>query len=157
MKSPRLDVESLRPHPPITDLLLLPSGDWRLSVRQRHRHLHVVDGEVSRPTADGPLQPVLVDLADEVDDVALAEAQLPLVLWLKVIQGSAARLGCRQRREDGGVSPGNHLNKIRSGSNSIPVSDGKTMVGVNVSVEGYKVSLKEDSPEGQDEILFFSL
>lgn len=55
------------------------------------------------------------------------------------------------------MSPGKHLNKIRSGSNSIPVSDGKTMVGVNVSVEGYKVSLKEDSPEGQDEIPVFPL
>lgn len=49
-------------------------------MRQRHRHLDVVEGEVSRPTADGSLQPVLVDLAEQVDDVALAEAQLALVL-----------------------------------------------------------------------------
>lgn len=67
-------------------------------MRQRHRHLDVVDGEVSRPAADGPLQPVLVDLAEQVDDVALAEAQLPVVLRLKVIQSSAARLGCGQER-----------------------------------------------------------
>lgn len=80
--------------------MLLPSGVWLVSVRQRHRHLDVVDREVSRPTADGSLQPVLVDSAEQVDDVALAEAQLPLVLWIKVIQGSAARLGCRQRREE---------------------------------------------------------
>lgn len=60
--------------------MLLPCGDWLVSVGQRHRHLDVVDREVSRSTADGSFQPVLVDLAEQVDDVALAEAQLPVVL-----------------------------------------------------------------------------
>lgn len=31
------------------------------------------------------------------------------------------------------------------------------IAGVNVGVEGYEVSLKEDSPEGQDEIPGFPL
>lgn len=42
--------------------------------------------------ADSALQPVLVDAVGQHDDVALAEAQLTLVLWLEVIQGLSARL-----------------------------------------------------------------
>lgn len=77
----------------------VPSRNRLFSVRQRHRHFDVVDREVSRSTANGSLQPVLVDSAEQVDDVALAEAQLSVVLWIKVIQSSAARLGCRHTRQ----------------------------------------------------------
>lgn len=76
--------------------MLLSSLAWLFSVWQGHRHFNVVEGEVSRATAEGSLQPVLVDLAEQSDHVALAEGQLSVVLRLKVIQSSAARLGCGQ-------------------------------------------------------------
>lgn len=38
------------------------------------------------------LIPVLVDLIGQGDDVALLEAQLSLVLWVKVKQGLTGRL-----------------------------------------------------------------
>lgn len=59
---------------------------------QRHEDLDVVEGEESRLPVQRALVPVLVDLIGQGDDVALAEAQLSVVLGLKVIQRLAARL-----------------------------------------------------------------
>lgn len=71
-------------------------------VRQRDEHLHVVEREEPRQAVDHSLVPVLVDLIGQGDDVALVEAQLSLVLRLKVVQGLAAGLlqgcgACKQR------------------------------------------------------------
>jgi len=41
---------------------------------QRYDHLHVVDGKEASGSAHLALEPVLVDLRDEVDDVTLPEA-----------------------------------------------------------------------------------
>lgn len=61
-------------------------------MRQGDDDLHIVDGEKTGFTVDHALVPVLVYLVGEDDDVALLEAQLTLVLWLKVIEGATARL-----------------------------------------------------------------
>ncbi|KAA8585679.1 hypothetical protein FQN60_004373 [Etheostoma spectabile] len=70
----------------------LQDSRCRRSLRQRDNHLHVVDGEEARLAVDHALVPVLVYLVGEDDDVALLEAQLALVLWLKVVERAAARL-----------------------------------------------------------------
>lgn len=57
-----------------------------VSLRQGDNDLHVVDGEEARLAVDHSLIPVLVDPVGEDDDVALLEAQLTLVLWLKVVE-----------------------------------------------------------------------
>lgn len=51
-----------------------------------------------------PLIPVLIDLVGKRDEVTLSEAQLAIVLWLKVIQRLAAWLvqGCWE--QDRGIS-----------------------------------------------------
>lgn len=59
---------------------------------QRHEDLDVVEGEESRLAVQRALVPVLVDLIGQGDDIALAEAQLSVVLGLKVIQRLAAWL-----------------------------------------------------------------
>lgn len=64
---------------------------WTL-VGQRDEHLDVVEGKEARLAVQHPLVPVLVDLVGQCDDVALVEAQLPLVLGLKVVQRLTARL-----------------------------------------------------------------
>lgn len=61
-------------------------------MREGHQDIHVVDGEEARLAVDHPLVPVVVDLVGEGDDVALFEAQLALVLGLKVVERSAAGL-----------------------------------------------------------------
>lgn len=63
-----------------------------LSLRQGHQHLHVAEGEEARLAMEHALVPVLVDLVGQRDDVALMEAQLPIVLGLKVIECLAAWL-----------------------------------------------------------------
>lgn len=71
-----------------------PAEDARrwTSLRQGDDDLHVVDGEKTGLAVDHALIPVLVYLVGEDDDVAFLEAQLTLVLWLKVIEGATARL-----------------------------------------------------------------
>lgn len=64
---------------------------WTL-VGQWDEHLDVVEGKEARLAVQHPLVPVLVDLVGQRDDVALVEAQLSLVLGLKVIQRLTARL-----------------------------------------------------------------
>lgn len=64
---------------------------WTL-VGQWDEHLDVVEGEEARLAVQHPLVPVLVDLVGQRDDVALVEAQLSLVLGLKVVQRLTARL-----------------------------------------------------------------
>lgn len=66
------------------------------SLRQWHQHLHVAEGEEARLPVEHALVPVLVDLVGQRDDVALVEAQLPVVLRLEIIQRLAAWLvqGC---------------------------------------------------------------
>lgn len=61
-------------------------------MRKGHQDIHVVDGEEARLAVDHALVPVVVDLVGEGDDVALFEAQLALVLGLKVVERSAAGL-----------------------------------------------------------------
>lgn len=61
-------------------------------MRERHQDIHVVDGEEARLAVDHALVPVVVDLIGQGDDVALFEAELTLVLWLKVVQCSATGL-----------------------------------------------------------------
>lgn len=66
------------------------------SLRQRHQHLHIAEREEAGLAMQHPLVPVLIDLVGERDEVALAEAQLTIILRLKVIQRLAAWLvqGC---------------------------------------------------------------
>lgn len=61
-------------------------------MRERDEDLDIVEGEESRLAVDHSFVPVLVDLVGQSDDVALVEAQLSLVLRLKVVQGLAAGL-----------------------------------------------------------------
>lgn len=77
------------------------------SVAQRHHHLYVVTGEQSGLAVHGPLEPVLVYMIGQRDDVALVEAELSVVLRFKVVQSLAAGLICRygdqrmnEKRED---------------------------------------------------------
>lgn len=44
------------------------------------------------------LEPVLINSTDQSDDVTLVEAQLSIVLWLKVIQSFTTWLSCRKRQ-----------------------------------------------------------
>lgn len=62
------------------------------SLREGDDDLHVVDGEEARFAIDHALIPVLIYLVGEDNDVALLEAQLSFVLWLKVVEGATARL-----------------------------------------------------------------
>lgn len=59
---------------------------------QGDNDFHVVEREESWLTMQHALIPVLVDLIGQGDDVALLEAQLSLVLWVKVKQGLTGRL-----------------------------------------------------------------
>lgn len=68
------------------------AGTAGLLMGEGHQDIHVVDGEEARLAVDHPLVPVVVDLVGEGDDVALFEAQLALVLGLKVVERSAAGL-----------------------------------------------------------------
>jgi len=90
--------------PPSLTLLALSSSSPSVSsfaliyiyiyilVWQRNKDLHVVEGEESRLAVQRALVPVLVDLIGQGDDVALSEAQLSLVLWIKVVKRLTARL-----------------------------------------------------------------
>lgn len=68
----------------------LARGD--VLVGQRHQDVHIVDGEEARVAVQHPLVPVVVDLVGQRDDIALLEAQLALVLGVKVVEGAAAGL-----------------------------------------------------------------
>lgn len=72
--------------------LLLSSLALFILVWQRNKDLDVVEREESRLAVQHSLVPVLVDLIGQGDDVALAETQLSLVLWVKVVQRLTARL-----------------------------------------------------------------
>lgn len=61
-------------------------------VGQRHQRIHVVDGEESGVSVQHPLEPVVVDLVGQGDDVTLLEAQLAVVLGVEVVEGAAAGL-----------------------------------------------------------------
>lgn len=61
-------------------------------VGQRHQRIHVVDGEESGVPVQHPLEPVVVDLVGQGDDVTLLEAQLAVVLGVEVVEGAAAGL-----------------------------------------------------------------
>jgi len=60
--------------------------------RQIDHDLDVVVREIPGHAVHAALDPVLVDPTDELDYVALLEAELSLVLRLEVVQGFAARL-----------------------------------------------------------------
>lgn len=79
--------------------LPLPSSSSSVSslsrfrlVWQRDEDIDVVEREESRLVVQHTLVPVLVDLIGQGDDIALSEAQLSLVLWIKVVQRLTARL-----------------------------------------------------------------
>lgn len=61
-----------------------------MSLGQIHDDLHVIDGEEASLAVQGALEPVVVNAADECDDVALSEAKLTLVLRVKVVQSFGA-------------------------------------------------------------------
>lgn len=61
-------------------------------MRQRHQDIHIVDWEEARLAVDHAFVPVVIDLIGQGDDVPLLEAQLALVLGLKVIQCPTAWL-----------------------------------------------------------------
>lgn len=61
-------------------------------VWQRDEHLHIVEGEEPRLAIQHPFIPVLVDLIGQGDDVTFVEAQLALVLGVKVVQSLTAWL-----------------------------------------------------------------
>lgn len=88
------------PHPNIRPLFEPPtlhhSSHQSLdSAGQGHHHLHVVAGEEALLATERSLVPVFIDLVGQCDYVALVEAQLALVLRLKVVQSLAARLVIR--------------------------------------------------------------
>lgn len=63
------------------------------------------------------LKPVLINSTDQGYDVPLVEAQLTIVLWLKVIQGFTAGLSCRKKtveRCEEGERKNSHSLKIVS-------------------------------------------
>ena len=62
------------------------------SLGQGDDDLDVVLGEVTRFAVECTLKPVIVNLVNEGDHVALVEAQLALVLGLKVIDGACTWL-----------------------------------------------------------------
>lgn len=79
--------------------LALPSSSSSVSSLSRFRlvwqgdeDIDVVEREESRLVVQHTLVPVLVDLIGQGDDIALSEAQLSLVLWIKVVQRLTARL-----------------------------------------------------------------
>ena len=72
--------------------LLLSSPALFILVWQWDQNLNIVEREESRLAVEHALVPVLVNLIGQRDDVALAKAQLSLVLWLKVVQRLTARL-----------------------------------------------------------------
>lgn len=76
----------------LTISLLLGSLALFILVWQRNEDLNIVEREESRLAVQHSLIPVLVDLIGQGDDIALVEAQLSLVLWLKVVQRLTARL-----------------------------------------------------------------
>lgn len=61
-------------------------------VWKRDEDLNVIEREESRLAVEHALVPVFVNLIGQSDDVALMEAQLSLVFWLKVVQGLTAGL-----------------------------------------------------------------
>lgn len=67
-------------------------GGGGVLVGQRHQRIHVVDGEESGVSVQHPLEPVVVDLVGQGDDVTLLEAQLAVVLGVEVVEGAAAGL-----------------------------------------------------------------
>lgn len=76
-------------------LALFSSSTLLLSlvlVWQRNEDLDIIEREESWLAVQHSLVPVLVDLISQSDDIALAEAQLSLVFWLKVVQRLTARL-----------------------------------------------------------------
>lgn len=66
--------------------------EWKFSLRQRDQDLHVVDGEEASPTVYHALIPVLIYPIGQDDEVTLLKSELAFVLWLKVVEGAAARL-----------------------------------------------------------------
>lgn len=76
----------------LAPLLLLDMLALFLLVWQRNEDLNIIKREESWLAIQHSLIPVLVDLIGQSDDVALAEAQLSLVFWLKVVQRFTARL-----------------------------------------------------------------
>lgn len=67
-------------------------GDGSLLVGQRHQRIHIVDGEESGVSVQHPLEPVVIDLIGEGDDVTLLEPQLTVVLGVEVVERTAAGL-----------------------------------------------------------------
>lgn len=68
-------------------------------MRERHQDIHIVDGEEARLAVNHAFVPVVVDLIGQGDDVTLFEAQLTVILWLKVVERSTAGLvhgGCKR-------------------------------------------------------------
>jgi len=74
-------------------LLCLTRGNGgQLFRRQLNKDLDVVVRKVSGHATYAALEPILINLSDEVDDVALLKAELAFVLCLKVVQRLAAWL-----------------------------------------------------------------
>lgn len=85
---PLSSLSSLSTHSTSSPLLLSISLLFAflfILVWQRNEDLNVVEREETRLAVQHALVPVLVDLIGQGDDVALVEAQLSLVLWLKVV------------------------------------------------------------------------
>ena len=78
----------LAPSPPVSSQL----ARSLVLVWQRDEDVHIVEGEEPRLAAQHALVPVLVDLIGQGYDVALAEAQLALVLRIEVVERLTARL-----------------------------------------------------------------
>lgn len=57
-----------------TERLQAGGGGGGVLVGQRHQRIHVVDGEKAGVSVQHPLEPVVVDLVGQGDDVALLEA-----------------------------------------------------------------------------------
>lgn len=62
------------------------------SLWQGNDYIHIVYGEKAGISVDHALVPIFVYLVGEDDDITLLEAQLPLVLGLKVIEGATTWL-----------------------------------------------------------------
>lgn len=73
-------------------LLLLDFLALFILVWQWNEDLDIIKREEPWLAVQHSLVPVLVDLIGQGDDIALVEAQLSLVFWLKIIQCLTARL-----------------------------------------------------------------
>lgn len=66
--------------------------------RKSNEHFDIVDGEVAGVAAHGSLEPVLVDLRDQLDDVSFVKTDFIVILRVEVVQSLGTRLSTIRHR-----------------------------------------------------------